>query len=114
MGTVEAAGTLICDEEEIVANRWKPRWSRASPSPGTRLRSRSAAWKTEPGIAASVFGPLAEAHINVDMIVQNVSSDGRYTDITFTVPTADYERAKAVLENARRASASRWWKVRWM
>ena len=47
-----------------------------------------------------MFGPLADAHINVDMIVQNVSADG-YTDITFTVPTADFERAKAVIEKAR-------------
>ena len=39
-----------------------------------------------PGVAAAVFGPLAEAGINVDMIVQNISEDGRTTDITFTVP----------------------------
>ena len=43
----------------------------------------------KPGVAAPVFGPLAEANINVDMIVQNVSEDGRYTDLTFTVQTAD-------------------------
>ncbi|MEM8856379.1 MAG: aspartate kinase [Pseudomonadota bacterium] len=54
-----------------------------------------------PGVAHSVFGPLAEANINVDMIVQNISEDGSSTDITFTVPQADYERAMAVIEEAR-------------
>ncbi len=56
----------------------------------------------KPGIAAAVFGPLADAHINVDMIVQNVSADG-FTDITFTVPSADFERAKDALGKARDA-----------
>jgi aspartate kinase len=45
-----------------------------------------------PGVAAGLFGPLSDANINVDMIVQNVSDDGK-TDITFTVPKADMERA---------------------
>jgi aspartate kinase len=51
----------------------------------------------KPGVAASLFGPLAEAHINVDMIVQNVSADGKKTDITFTVPVAEFEKAKATI-----------------
>ncbi len=55
----------------------------------------------KPGIAAAVFVPLAEANINVDMIVQNVTADGSTTDITFTVPMADYERARGVIEKAR-------------
>ena len=55
----------------------------------------------KPGVAAAVFGPLAEANINVDMIVQNISEDGSLTDLTFTVPTADYERSRKVLEEAR-------------
>ena len=54
-----------------------------------------------PGIAASIFGPLAETSINVDLIVQNVSADGQQTDITFTVGQADYERALAIIEKAR-------------
>ena len=49
----------------------------------------------KPGVAAAIFGPLADASINVDMIVQNVSADGATTDLTFTVPSADYERAPA-------------------
>ena len=57
----------------------------------------------KPGVAAAIFGPLAEASINVDMIVQNVSADGQTTDLTFTVPAADYERAADVLAKARKA-----------
>jgi aspartate kinase len=56
----------------------------------------------KPGIAAALFGPLADGNINVDMIVQNISADG-YTDITFTVPTADYERARVAIETAKGA-----------
>jgi aspartate kinase len=51
-----------------------------------------------PGIAATIFGPLTEAAINVDMIVQNISEDGRITDITFTTPRGDFERTMTVLE----------------
>jgi aspartate kinase len=54
-----------------------------------------------PGIAASIFGPLADANINVDMIVQNVSETGDTTDMTFTVSKADFERAKQVIEGQR-------------
>jgi len=49
-----------------------------------------------PGIAANVFGPVAEAGINVDVIVQNVSEQG-FTDITFTVPTDDYQQTMAIM-----------------
>ena len=55
----------------------------------------------KPGVAAAIFVPLADANINVDMIIQVVSDDQATTDITFTVPAADYERARAVLEKAR-------------
>ena len=50
-----------------------------------------------PGVSAAIFGPLAEAHINVDMIVQNISEDGSHTDMTFTVPSGDLEKAMTVL-----------------
>jgi aspartate kinase len=52
-----------------------------------------------PGIAAGIFGPLADANINVDMIVQNVSEGGDATDMTFTVSKGDFERAKQVIES---------------
>ncbi len=50
-----------------------------------------------PGVSAAIFGPLAESHINVDMIVQNISEDGTRTDMTFTVPSGDAEKALSVL-----------------
>jgi len=55
----------------------------------------------KPGVAASIFGPLADANINVDMIVPNVSEDGKTTDLTFTVPASDYSRAKETIAKAR-------------
>jgi aspartate kinase len=54
-----------------------------------------------PGVAAGIFGPLAEANINVDMIVQNISEDGKFTDMTFTVPSGDVSKALAVLTRVR-------------
>jgi aspartate kinase len=50
-----------------------------------------------PGLAAQLFGPIADAHIVVDMIIQNASEDGT-TDMTFTVPKADHQRALAIVE----------------
>ena len=55
----------------------------------------------KPGIAAAIFGPLADANVNVDMIVQNVSEDGLHTDLTFTVTRADLDAAVNVLEQRR-------------
>jgi aspartate kinase len=55
-----------------------------------------------PGLAAQVFGPIAEAHIVVDMIIQNASEDGT-TDLTFTVPKADHKKALAIVEKTARA-----------
>ena len=57
----------------------------------------------KPGVAAAIFGPLAEANINVDMIVQNVSEDGKTTDLTFTVPASDYARARDTITKAKDA-----------
>jgi aspartate kinase len=53
----------------------------------------------KPGLAAQLFGPIAEAHIVVDMIIQNASEDGT-TDMTFTVPKADHQKALAIVEQA--------------
>ena len=54
-----------------------------------------------PGAVSSIFGPLAEASINVDMIIQNVGRDKGETDVTFTVPGTDLARAQALLEDRR-------------
>jgi aspartate kinase len=56
----------------------------------------------KPGVAAAIFGPLAEASINVDMIVQNLSADGKFTDMTFTVQQTELDRVLRVLNEVKR------------
>lgn len=56
----------------------------------------------KPGVSASIFGPLAEANINVDMIVQSASQNGKTTDMTFTIPRTDLHKATELL-NAQKA-----------
>ncbi len=92
-------GTLICDEDEIVEKKIVSGIAYSKDEAQISLRRVA----DKPGVAAAVFGPLAASSINVDMIVQNVSEDGTLTDLTFTVPTADYARARKVLEDARDA-----------
>jgi len=91
-------GTLICDEEEILESQVVTGIAFSKDEAQISIRRLA----DKPGIAAALFGPLADANINVDMIVQNISADG-FTDITFTVPTVDYERTKKVLEKAQTA-----------
>jgi aspartate kinase len=93
----EPPGTLICGEEEIVEQQVVT--GIAFSKDEAQIAIRRVADK--PGIAAAIFGPLADANINVDMIVQNVSGDGMTTDLTFTVPAADYGRATEVLKKVR-------------
>ncbi len=92
----DGPGTLIVDEDEIV--------EQAIVSGITYSRDEAKVTLTRvpdrPGAAAGIFGPLAEAAINVDMIVQNVSVGGE-TGLTFTVPQADLARAVAVIEGLR-------------
>ncbi len=92
-------GTLICDEDEIVEKKFVSGIAYSKDEAQISLRHVA----DKPGVAAAVFGPLAAANINVDMIVQNISEDGSTTDMTFTVPTADYERSRKVIESARQA-----------
>jgi aspartate kinase len=90
-------GTLVVDEDEIVEQELVSgiAYSRDEAKITlTRVPDR-------PGVAAAIFGPLADASINVDMIVQNVSEGGETTDLTFTVTKADLDRAVKVLEQAR-------------
>jgi aspartate kinase len=91
-------GTLICDEGEIMEQQTVTGIAFSRDEAQISVRQVL----DKPGVAAALFGPLAEANINVDMIVQNVSSDGKTTDITFTVPAADYQRALDVIANAKR------------
>lgn len=93
----EGAGTLVCDEDEIVEQQVVSGIAYTKDEAKVTLIGV----EDKPGVAAGVFGPLAEANINVDMIVQNVSDDGRTTDMTFTVGAADLDKAMDVLEKAR-------------
>ena len=90
-------GTLICDEEDIVEQQVVTGIAFSKDEAQISVRNV----QDKPGVAANIFGPLADANINVDMIVQNVSADGATTDLTFTVPAADFERAKDTISNAR-------------
>jgi aspartate kinase len=93
------AGTLICDESEIMEQQVVTGIAFSKDEAQISIRRV----QDKPGVAAAIFGPLADANINVDMIVQNVSADGLTTDLTFTVPSADYERARATIEKAKSA-----------
>ena len=95
----DAPGTLVVDEDEIVEQQV------VSGIAYSRDEAKITLLKVadRPGVAAAIFGPLADHAINVDMIVQNISEDGRFTDLTFTVGKADLDRAVKVLEE-RRAS----------
>ena len=92
-------GTLVVDEGEIVEQEVVSGIAYSKDEAKiTLLRVAD-----KPGVAASIFGPLADANINVDMIVQNVSEDGSSTDMTFTVGRADLDRAVAVIGSLQKA-----------
>jgi aspartate kinase len=91
----QPVGTLICDEDEIVEKQLVTGIAYTKDEAKITLRRV----EDKPGVAAAIFGPLAEAGINVDMISQ--SKSGRATDMTFTVPTADYDRSMALIESIR-------------
>ncbi|MBV8888069.1 MAG: aspartate kinase [Alphaproteobacteria bacterium] len=96
----DAPGTLVVDEDEIVEQRV------VSGIAYSRDEAKITLQKVpdRPGVAAAIFGPLADHAVNVDMIVQNISEDGR-TDLTFTVARSDLDRAVAILEERRPALA---------
>jgi aspartate kinase len=94
----DAPGTLVVDEDEIVEKRVVS--GIAYSRDEAKITVERVADK--PGVAAAIFGPLADNSINVDMIVQNVSADGNTTDMTFTVGRSDLERAMSVLEERRK------------
>ncbi|MET0569170.1 MAG: aspartate kinase [Hyphomicrobiaceae bacterium] len=92
-------GTIVCDEDEIVEQQV------VSGIAYSKDEAKVTLLKIEdkPGIAASIFGPLADANVNVDMIVQNMSPDGRYTDMTFTVTEAELPRTLEVLKAGKKS-----------
>ncbi|HAK62498.1 MAG: aspartate kinase [Pseudomonadota bacterium] len=90
-------GTLVCDEGEIVEQEVVSGIAYSKDEAKITLIRVA----DKPGVAASIFGPLADANVNVDMIVQNVSEDGRSTDMTFTIGRAELERALQVINSLK-------------
>ena len=103
--TNEESGTLVCDEDEIMESKV------VSGVAFSRDEAKITLVTVEdrPGIAAAIFAPLAEGGVNVDMIVQNISEKdyedhpGSVTDMTFSCPINQVERAKKAMEDARKA-----------
>ncbi len=96
-GQLEDIGTIVCDEDEIVEQQVVSGIAYAKDEAKVTILKV----EDKPGVAARIFGPLAEASINVDMIVQNVTPDGKRTDMTFTVQAAELPRALDVLQAAK-------------
>ena len=95
----DVPGTLVVDEDEIVEKEVVSGIAYSKDEAKITLVRVA----DKPGVAAAIFGPLTDASVNVDMIVQNVSEDGRATDMTFTVAKNDFERARKLLEDQREA-----------
>jgi len=96
-GQLENIGTIVCDEDEIVEQQVVSGIAFAKDEAKVTLLKV----EDKPGVAARIFGPLADANINVDMIVQNVAPDGKSTDMTFTVQATELPRALEVLKQAK-------------
>ena len=94
---VDAPGTFLVDEDELVEQQVISGIAYSRDEAKITLMRLA----DRPGVAASIFGPLAEAAINVDMIVQSASEDGTLADLTFTLAKSDLDRAFAVLERER-------------
>ena len=89
----DSPGTLVVDEDEIVEQQLVSGIAYSRDESKITLVGVS----DRPGVAANIFGPLAQAGVNVDMIVQSTSADGKRTDMTFTVGKTDFDRAMQVL-----------------
>tara|TARA_Y100001970_G_C14259923_1_gene879514 strand:- start:12424 stop:13644 length:1221 start_codon:yes stop_codon:yes gene_type:complete len=92
---LDSGGTFVLGEENIVEQEKISGVTYSCEEAKVTLVSVS----DKPGTAAALFGPLAEAGINVDMIVQNIAEDGKSTDMTFTVPRSDLQKALSVIES---------------
>ncbi|MEO0369864.1 MAG: aspartate kinase [Pseudomonadota bacterium] len=92
----DEAGTLVCAEEEIMESNVVNGIAYSREEAKMTLVSIA----DRPGIAAAIFGPLSEAGVNVDMIIQNISEEGR-TDMTFSCPTNQVARAEKAMQEAK-------------
>ena len=97
IGRLEDIGTIVCDEDEIVETQV------VSGIAYVKDEAKVTLIKVEdkPGVAARIFGPLADANINVDMIIQSVTPDGKHTDMTFTVQATELPRTLETLKAAK-------------
>jgi aspartate kinase len=100
--TDDTSGTLVCDEDDIMESK------AVSGVAFSRDEAKLTLVRVQdrPGIAAAIFGPLADAGVNVDMIVQNISEmdqGGAFTDMTFSCPANQVLRAKKAMEDAAAA-----------
>lgn len=95
-GNLEDLGTIVCSEDEIVEQQVVSGIAYAKDEAKVTILKVD----DKPGVAARIFGPLADANINVDMIVQNITPDGKHTDMTFTVQATELPRALEVLKSA--------------
>jgi len=96
----DSAGTLVCDEEEIMESNVVAGVAYSRDEAKMTLISVA----DRPGIAAAIFGPLSDAGVNVDMIVQNISEEGR-TDMTFSCPKDQVLRAEKAMNDAKASGA---------
>ena len=96
-------GTMIVSDEELEGLDMERQLITGIAADKNDAKVILTAVPDRPGAVALIFGPLAEASINVDMIIQNVGRANTDTDVTFTVPQSDLERTKAVLEANRAA-----------
>jgi len=87
------SGTLVCDEDEIVETQIVSGITYSRDEARVNLLQI----EDQPGVASVIFGLMAEANINVDMIVQNVSRSATQTNMTFTVPESELEKTLSVL-----------------
>ena len=93
----DASGTLVVNEDEIVEQE---KISGIAYSPD-EAKITIQGLPDKPGIAASIFGELADNHINVDMIVQSAASEGQHADITFSLGRGDLDKALALINGAK-------------
>lgn len=97
----ELPGTLIVGEEEIEGSDMERQLITGIAVDKNEAKVIVTRVPDRPGAVASIFGPLADASINVDMIIQNDSKDTAETDVTFTVPRADLARSVDILESRK-------------
>jgi aspartate kinase len=102
-GNDPTPGTMIVDEDEIEGSKMERQLITGIAHDKNEAKVTLTAVPDRPGAVAGIFIPLADANINVDMIVQNVAHDTGSTDVTFTVPGAELTRALDVLGKAQEA-----------